>query len=59
MAELEAIKFGLAPMNNNLSLHINDAPSITQVEFVRFLGIYVDQHFTWNEHVRDKANLNR
>ena len=35
---------------DNLSLLINDVP-ITQVESTKFLGVHVDQHLTWNQHI--------
>jgi len=34
----------------NITLEIKGVP-ITQVESTRFLGVYVDQHLTWKEHI--------
>jgi len=34
------------------NLYIDGVP-ITQVESTKFLGVYVDQNLTWNEHIRN------
>ena len=42
------------PLDNQMSLNINDVP-ITQVNSTKFLGVYVDQHMTWKEHIHNIA----
>src|SRR6218665_21901 len=39
------------PLANQMSLVINGVP-ITQVITTKFLGVYVDQHLTWKEHIK-------
>src|SRR6218665_3916859 len=43
------------PLVNQMSLVINGVP-ITQVITTKFLGVYVDQHLTWKEHIKNIAN---
>src|SRR6218665_3428455 len=40
---------------NQMSLVINGVP-ITQVITTKFLGVYVDQHLTWKEHIKNISN---
>src|SRR6218665_872044 len=40
---------------NQMSLVINGVP-ITQVITTKFLGVYVDQHLTWKEHIKHISN---
>ena len=42
------------PLENQMLLNINDVP-ITQVTSTKFLGVYVDQHMTWKEHINNIA----
>ena len=41
----------MAPPRESLRLLLNDVP-ITQVETTKFLGVYIDQHMTWNAHIK-------
>jgi len=41
----------MAPPRESLRLILNDVP-ITQVETTKFLGVYIDQHMTWNDHIK-------
>ena len=43
------------PLANQMSLVINGVP-ITQVITTKFRGVYVDQHLTWKEHIKNIAN---
>src|SRR6218665_1535703 len=43
------------PLANQMSLVINGVP-ITQVITTKFLGVYVDQHLTWKEHIKNISN---
>jgi|SRR6218665_324732 len=40
------------PLANQTSLVINSVP-VTQVITTKFLGVYVDQHFIWKEHIKN------
>ena len=40
------------PLANQKSLVINCVP-ITQVITTKCLGVYVDQHLTWKEHIKN------
>jgi Reverse transcriptase (RNA-dependent DNA polymerase) len=42
----------IGPLDNQMSLYINDVP-ITQVTSTKFLGVYVDHHMTWKEHIKN------
>ena len=43
----------VCPLSNQMSLVINGVPIyITQVITTKFLGVYVDQHLTWKEHIK-------
>jgi len=39
------------PLANQMSLVINGVP-ITQAITTKFIGVYVDQHLTWKEHIK-------
>src|SRR6218665_3678757 len=43
------------PLANQMSLVINSVPA-TQVITTKFLGVYVDQHLTWKEHIKHISN---
>jgi Reverse transcriptase (RNA-dependent DNA polymerase)/Endonuclease-reverse transcriptase len=42
-------------LDNQMLLRINE-DSIAQVKTTKFLGVYVDQHMTWNEHIKNISN---
>ena len=44
----------LQTFNIPLSLFIDDAPK-NQVESTKSLGIYVDENFSWNVHIDNRA----
>src|SRR6218665_3699619 len=43
------------PLANQMSLVINGVP-ITQLITTKFLGVYVDPHLTWKEHIKTISN---
>ena len=44
----------LQTFNISLSLFIDNAPK-NQVESTKYLGIYVDENFSWNVHIDNRA----
>jgi len=43
------------PFPKPLTLKINEN-TIQKVEYVKFLGVYIDQYMKWNEHISRKCN---
>ena len=39
--------------NNNITITGN---TIKQVKKPKFLGLYIDEHLTWNEHIKVTSN---
>src|SRR6218665_953735 len=39
--------------NNNIMIAGNN---IEQVKSTKFLGLYIDEHLTWNEHIKVTSN---
>ena len=43
-------------MQEKFSLLIDNIP-LTQLKSSKFLGIYVDEHLTWNEHINNNISI--